>query len=160
MKTYLRHTLLFSLYHPVAYLAGGLIAGFPVLILGAVFETNREPIQNIVQPILCTIIPLVFLFCFLHRYAYDNRKFSPLMIIGSSLPLFIAQLILVYNNQLGMTLVGSVGIVAGVFFPNTENTMHYVLVQIGLELLIYLPTYLLASFSGYRRRMKEIQEMI
>lgn len=160
MKTYLKHTILFISYHPVSYLAGGLIAGLSSIILGALFETNREPIQNVVQPVLITMAPLAFLFFFLQRDAYENRRFSPLLIIGSSIPLFLVQLILVLHNQLGMTLVGGVGIVTRVFFPNTENPLHYALVQIGLQLLIYLPTYLLASHYGYKRRLNENKRMI
>lgn len=160
MKTYLKHTLLFIAYHPVSYLAGVLIAGFPSIILGAYFETNREPIQNVVQPVLITMAPLAFLFFFLQRDAYENRRFSPLLIIGSSIPLFIIQTIFVLHNNFGMLVVGSVGIVTPVIFPDTENTMHYLLVQIGLQLFVYLPTYLLASYFGYKRRIRENVKMI
>lgn len=160
MKEYLKQTLLITLYHPVSYLAGGLIAGFPSLILGAIFEADREPIQNILQPILYTLVPLVFLFFFLHRDAHENRRFSPLLVAGSSLPFFTIQLILVYYRQYGMTLVGSVGIVTPILFPNTENNIHYVLVQIGLQMVLYLPTYILATYIGYKRRMRETQQMI
>ena len=65
MKEYLKRTLLMALYHPLSYFVGSLIAGFPILILTAICETNREPIQNILQPILHTIVPLAFLFFFL-----------------------------------------------------------------------------------------------
>ena len=160
MKTYLKHTLLFLAYHPLSYLAGGLIAGLPGIILGAFFETNREPITNIVQPILYTVVPLAFLFFFLQRDAYESRRFSPLLIIGSSIPLFIIQTFFILHNNLGMTVVGSVGIVTPVIFPNSENTLHYLLVQIGLQLFVYLPTYLIASYFGYRRRIRENEKMI
>ena len=159
MKTYLKNMILFSLYHPVSYLAGGLIAGFPGVILGAIFEANREPIENIVQPLLMTVIPLFFLFFFMQKQAYEDRRFSPLMVIGSSLPFFVVQIIYVLNKNYGMTIVGSTGIVTKVIFPNTENVTHYLLVQIGLQLLVYLPTYLLASYVGYRRVIKEIKEI-
>lgn len=160
MKTYLKHTLLFLAYHPISYLAGGLIAGIPSIILGAFFETNRAPITNFVQPILCTIVPLIFLFFFLQRDAYENRRFSPLLIIGSSIPLFIIQTIFVLRHNFGLLVTGSVGIVTPVIFPNTENAMHYLLVQIGLQLFVYLPTYLLASYFGYKRRIRENEKMI
>ena len=160
MKEYLKRTLLMALYHPLSSFVGSLIAGFPILILAAICETNREPIQNILQPILHTIVPLAFLFFFLQHDAYESRRFSPLMTIGSSLPFFILQLILIYNKQYGMTLVGSIGLVTPMIFPNTEYTPHYILVQIGLQLLVYLPIYILATFVGYKRRMREIQQMI
>lgn len=160
MKVYLKHTVLFLLYHPVSYLAGGHIAGLPSILLGAIFEANRDPITNIVQPILVTIIPLLFLFFFLQRDSYNLRRFSPLMIIGSAVPLFAYQLICILHKNLGMLAVGGIGIVTKAIFPNTDNVLHYVVVQIGLWLLVYLPTYLFASYYGYKRRVKENEKMI
>ena len=90
----------------------------------------------------------------------ENRRFSPLLIIGSSLPLFIIQTVFILHNNFGMLVIGSVGIVTPVIFPNTENTMHYLLVQIGLQLFVYLPTYMLASYFGYKRRIRENEKMI
>lgn len=159
MKAYLKHTILLVLYHPISYLAGGLIAGLSSTILAAIFETNHEPIINIVQPVLITVVPLIFLFFFLQRDSYESRRFSPLMIIGSSLPFFIFQLVCILKYDYGMLFVGGVGIVARAIFPDTENTIHYLLVQLGLQLLIYVPTYLLASYFGYWRWMEEIKEM-
>lgn len=159
MKSYLKHTVLFILYHPLSYLAGGLIAGITCTILSAIFETNREPIQNIVQPILITIVPLIFLVYFFQRDAYEYRRFSPLMIIGSSIPFFVFQITRILKRDLGILFVGGVGVITNALFPDTEYIEHFVLVQIGLQLLIYLPSYLLASYVGYRRRMREIQEM-
>lgn len=160
MKAYLKHTVLFFLYHPVSYLAGGLIAGIPNVILAAIFEANRDPIVNIVQPISVTVIPLLFLFFFLQRDSYEHRRFSPLMIVGSAVPFFIFQLICVLCKNYGLLVVGGASIVADAIFPDTENTLHYVFVLIGLWLFVYMPTYLFASYYGYKRRVKENEKMI
>lgn len=81
------------------------------------------------------------------------------MIIGATIPFFILQIILILQNNYGFLLVGSVGPLTDMFFPFTEETGHFLLVQLGLQLLVYLPTYLLASYCGCRHRKNEIEKM-
>ena len=160
MKTYLKNAGLIALYHPIAYLVGELLIAIPLLIFRAFFEERDSVIiDNVVQPILFTILPLAFLFFFFYRDAYESRRFSPWMTIGATIPFFIIQIISVLNNNHGFLLVGGVGLLTEMFFPFTEKVGHYLLVQLGLQLLVYLPTYLLASYCGYRHRAKEIVKM-
>ena len=160
MKTHLKNAGLIALYHPIAYLVGDMLIAIPLLLCRAFFEeTDSTLIDNTIQPILLTILPLAFLFFFFWRDAYENRRFSPWMTIGATIPFFIVQIIAVLNNNQGFLLVGGVGPLTEMIFPFTEEVGHYLLVQLGLQLLIYLPTYLLASYCGYRHYVKEIEKM-
>jgi len=163
MKAYIKRTILFILYHPVSYLAGGLIAGLFSIIIGAILEKYREMVTGVIQPLLITILPLAFLFFFLQRDSYENRRFAPLTIITSALPFFVIQRICIFSGNLGMMVVGGVGVVTPVLFPNAEHLeimWPYMVVQLGLQLFVYLPTYLLASYCGYKCRQIEITTMV
>ena len=160
MKNHLKSAGLIALYHPIAYLVGDMLIAIPLLICRAFFEeTDSSIIDNVVQPILLTILPLAFLFLFFFRDAYESRRFKPWILIGATVPFFILQIILVLQNNYGFLLVGGVGVLTEMFFPFTEETGHYLLVQLGLQFFIYLPTYLLATYCGYRHRSKEIEKM-
>ena len=160
MKSYLKNAGLIALYHPIAYLVGNMLIAIPLLLCRSFFEeTDSTLIDNTIQPILLTILPLAFLFVFFWRDAYESRRFNSRMIIGATIPFFILQIILILQNDYGFLLVGSVGPLTDMLFPFTEETGHFLLVQLGLQLLIYLPTYLLASYCGYRHRLKEIEKM-
>ena len=57
-----------------------------------------------------------------------------------------------------MMVVGGLGVVTPVLFPNAENLeimWPHMIVQFGLQLFVYLPTYLLASYYRYKHRQVE-----
>lgn len=163
MKAYLKRTILFILYHPVSYLAGGLIAGLFSIVIGAILEKYREMVIGVIQPLLIILLPLAFLFFFLQRDAYENRCFAPIKIITSALPLFVIQQICIFVGNLGILAVGGVGIVTPVLFPSVEILelmWPYMITQLGLQVFLYLPVYLLASYCGYKRRQTEIKQLV
>lgn len=159
MKRYLKNAILLFLFHPVSYLAGSLIASIPGLVIAAIFEHTRA-VGHWVQFVLFLVLPLLFLFFFIQREAYETRRFAPFFLIASCIPTFLLQSALVLKQNYGAVIVGSVAVITEGLFPEEPQHIHYILTFIGLWLLVYIPVYLLAAYCGYKRRKNEINQMI
>jgi len=157
MKTYLKQALLLIVYHPAAYLGGMLVAGIIGVILGAFMKIDLSAAFAFYDPLLFTIAPLFIFFILLYWDGYKSDCFSPRFLALSALPTFIAQHVCIFFGYYGVMAIGSCQVVAYALMPretgNSALEMH--LVMLGLQLLIYFPTFLLAYYCGYRRGMKE-----
>ncbi len=162
LKAYAKQTLLLFLYHPVAYLGGMLISGIIGVILGAFVKIDLSVAFALYDPLLFTIAPLFIFLILLYRDGYKSDRFSPRFLALSALPTFIAQHVCIFFRYYGVMAVGSCQVVAYALMPretgNSAWEMH--LVMLGLQLLIYFPTFLSAYYCGYKRRQIEITQMV
>lgn len=165
MKTYLKRSALFILYHPVSHFAGMMAGGMLSLLIGAVFERHWEAMNSIVEPIICTLIPLAILFYIMQMEAYEKRSFKPWSIIATAIPFFILQYIFILIPDSAFWINGDCTSIAQMIFPEVQYPWHeyplqLLATQLGLQLFAYLPTYLLGSYYGCRRRNRENEKMI
>lgn len=161
MKYYVKQSGLYIIYHLPAHLAGTLSAGVSGVIIAAIIEHHREMATNIVHPILIITLPIIILFYMFHHEAYEKRCFEPLTIIVCAIPFFVIQHISLCIFPYGATLInGGYLTIAEVIFEKVDHLWQHLVIQLGLQLFIYLPTYLLASYCGYKRSANEIAAMI
>ena len=161
MKTYLKQSCLHIIYHIPAHLVGSVLGGVISIIIGAFLEHHREIVTDIVQPILVIFIPIIILFCIFHHEAYEKRRFKPLSIVLCATPFFVIQHITLCLSTYGATLInGGYYTVGEVIFHKLDYLWQHLVTQLALQLFIYLPTYLFASYCGYRHRLRENEKMI
>lgn len=160
MKSYLKQTLLLIVYHPAAYLGGMLVAGIIGMILGAFMKINHSVSFDFCDPLLFTIAPLFIFFILLYRDGYNGDSFSPRLLALSALPAFIAQHICIFFGYYGVMAIGSCQDVTYAFWPHESgnSALELHLVMLGLQLLIQLPTFLLAYYCGYRYRLRHVEK--
>ncbi len=160
MRSYLKQSGLYIVYHPPVHLVGSVMGGIFSIIIGAFLEHHREIATDIVQPLLVTFLPIVILFYIFYHEAYEKRRFEPLSIVLCAIPFFVIQHITLCIYPYGATLInGGYFTIAELIFEKIDYLWQHLVVQLGLQLLIYLPTYLLASYCGYRHRKNEIEKM-
>lgn len=154
---YLKQAALLLIYHPAAYLGGMLVAGIIGAILGAFVKIDLSAAYAIYDPLLFTISPLFIFFILLFRDGYMSDSFSPRFLTLAALPSFAAQHISIFFGYDGVMAIGSCPVMAYALMPretgNSAWELH--LVMLGLQLLIYFPTFLLAYYCGHRRGLKD-----
>ena len=161
MKSYLKQSGLYIVYHPPVHLVGSVMGGIFSIIIGAFLEHHREIATDIVQPLLVTFLPIVILFYIFYHEAYEKRRFEPLSIVLCTIPFFVIQHITLCIYPYGATLInGGYFTIAEVIFKKVDYLWQHLVTQLGLQLFVYLPTYLLASYCGYKRRTGENERMI
>lgn len=161
MKLYWKRAGLLALYHLPAHFVGSLVAGLSGIIIAAFFERHHDIIKGIVRPTLFILLPIAILFYIFHREAYEKRRFEPMSIVVSAIPFFIIQHISLCTYPYGATMInGGYYTVGEVIFHKLDYLWQHLVTQLGLQLLIYLPTYLFASYCGYKHRLRENERMI
>ena len=153
------------LYHPVSHFAGMMVGGLMSIFIGAIFERHWAVIGGVVEPLICTFFSLAILFYIFQMEAYERRSFKPWFIIATVIPFFIIQHIVVLLPDSAFWINGSCTSMAQMIFPEIQYPWHeyplqLLVTQFGLQLLVYLPTYLLGSYYGYQRRIRENEKMI
>lgn len=161
LLAYLKRSGLFFLAFPLAHWAGVFVSGVLSVIAAFAFKENYSLYSSVIEyACLCTT-PFISLF-FLVQYftGYDeNDHFSPKTIIASIIPLFVLQWIYLFIWGPAFWINGICANLSFICFSKYYNISIWpnVLIQLGLQLLVYLPIYVFASRNGYLRKAKEDQ---
>ena len=157
MKIYLKQTLLLLAYHPIAYFSGMLISGIVGVILGFFIKIGFITTSRYYDPVVMTIAPLIVLFLLVFRDGCISNAFSPRFIALCAVPTFIIQHLCILHNIDGMVTTGSCAALTYALFPNQNgfSQPEYYMVMLGIQLLLHLPTILLAYYCGFRCKSKK-----
>lgn len=152
---------LFFIAHPLSHWLGAIVSGVSSLIVAFILKEDYPTYSSVIEYVCLFTVPFISLF-FLVQYftGYDeNNHFSPKTIIASIIPLFVFQWIYLFIWGPAFWINGICANLSFICFSKYYNISIWpnVLIQLGLQLLVYLPIYVFASRSGYLRNAKEDQ---
>lgn len=170
MKTYLKRTGLYYLYNTLAIFGGEMGAAIPVLILRAAFNTISYNTSSHLLTGFCSEICIAaIIFYLMQRDAYEKRQFSLKAIIPPALTVCAIRWIIWYTSKgtAAFWVTGGATSFSPVLFPsvsfqfsNTETVICDLISTIVCDLFITLPAFILGAYYGYKRRQREINQMV
>jgi len=152
---YLKRTGLYFIAQPISHWVGLFISGLCGLIAAFIFEEDYvHPLSTYFEQFFLCTLPFVALWLFLYFTVCKVEGFSRKDMMVSLLPLFVIQHIYIFAFGPSFWINGITPTLSFLLFPEHQTVWVYALVQLGLQLIVYLPIYLFASHRGYLRKLK------
>lgn len=157
---YLKFAGLFTAYHPISHWGGVFISGILSVIVAFIAKDNYvQPLSTYVEQFFLCTIPFVFLFVLVYVTAARTQYFSPKFIVFSVIPLFVMQHVYILLFGASFWINGISANLCFLWFPAYYNIVRWptALIQLGLQVFVYLPIYMLASYCGCQRGLKNAE---
>ena len=146
------------------------MAFIPGVILRACFGFDAYTFESyLVYGILCYLCTISILFFLIQRDVYENRKFSFVTVVLPAILVCMIRWLIWYlsDGQAAFWVTGGATFFSPILFPdisfqviNKESVLYDLIATILCDLLITIPAFIGAGLFGYRRRKREIEEMI
>ena len=170
---YLKRTGILICLHPVANLIGMLCAAVFSMILRMIIKDVPPTPSPVSTPVLLIAFSQLFILIFIQQETLIHRYQSPRHLLLSALPYFAIQyLAIVFFGGYSLTIncglssiVNPICLFIETHYQNVLRASFYsaelmtlirflvnCVIQLLLQLFVYLPTYFLAFAIGYHRR--------
>ena len=154
---YLKRIGLFFIAQPLSHWLGMMVSGILGITAAFILKEDYLLYASIIEYGCLFTIPFISLFFMVQYFTgYDEEtRFRPTTAIVSLAPLFITQWIYLFIWGPAFWLHGICSHISMLWLPKHTELWPDVVVLLGLQLLVYLPIYLIASRCGYNRKNKE-----
>lgn len=170
MKFFLRRTGLFYAYNTLAIFIGSMVSAIPIVLLRAIFQTDAYTFEsNLITGLVDLIIISGILLFLIQREVYETRQFSFTSIILPTIIVCVIRWSIWYFSKggaafwvTGASTYFSPLIFHNVYFgvKNHESVLYDLFSTIICDVLVTIPIFIGSSYWGYKRRKREIEEMI